>query len=768
MKNIYQLILFSLLLLTSQTSLSQKLTDLPEPIRYYKLNGGNLNGSVSNKNGTLGKGTVSAYTDRFGNANGATQLNNARIETPSFFNMPSEYQNGFSISFWTYLDEHISKLTGGNEPWLPSDIPYQAFYTYGGSATSPVPLLGLERRRDRMLLNWVSTIDNQRKPWDIWLWDPVNFTNQQGWYHIIAVYELRRTTVYIYKPDGEEAAAAHYFTIPNLSDAREWGLGGHDHSPLKVMSDFKVFNRALSNEQVRQLHANEAPPAGMYNVSLAADPTQYLHTQEHSESSSARAEILRYNDTYSKTYEWVFEPVQGKTNVYRIRMAYSDQYLHLYGHSISNGQVVQILSYNSSYADTYEWKIEPDRDDNTFFIRNNKDDQYYLHTTGHSIANGTALEILRYNSSYPNTYKWKLNLIKTKYELAESYSMHDGLISPSHDTVLRMTGYFQSEKTLTARNFVSQHIGWTVTKNRDDAYTINNQVSGLYLHPTNANPFSRNNLVETLSSSDSDVNSQWVLEKPNKYYDKYVFRHARSRPYVITPTKIYPSVNGTLSGMGSYPGNLTYESWVFTEGGYSNGIVRNQAYILLPGIYRISITLNGETRYVTTSGHSTADTSPLTTAQFIQGTKYFDWKITFEEKEGQPIRDGSYLLQHVNSGRYMHITSHYDALSTGQEIQILNYNDSYPAAYKFILQPAGGGKIYMIPTALSTGGVETKAYASDTKLCLGNLLGNPNVDNYQWTFEKIADITATGEIIYLDEPVEVTFPDSTSDYKPSH
>ena len=76
-----------------------------------------------------------------------------------------------------------------------------------------------------VLDRYTRNTDNHFKNWGIWLWDPVNFTQRIGWYHIVISYEPSRTFVWGLLSNGQTESSAYYFGIQDYSVATHWGIG---------------------------------------------------------------------------------------------------------------------------------------------------------------------------------------------------------------------------------------------------------------------------------------------------------------------------------------------------------------------------------------------------------------------------------------------------------------------------------------------------------------------------------------------------------------
>lgn len=253
-------ILFIIALLSSITQYTFSQT-LPAPIRNYPLNG-NFKDIAKGKNGTIEDGTYQWVADRFGQREGAIKFDgHAYIKTPGFFE-GSDISNGYTISLWIYIEKEYHK-NQGYLPWSGLDTYSQAFFagtlSNGHYANT---LLGFTRHGDRAVIDrYVEDLSNRSiKDWGIWFWDPVNFTDRIGWYHIVISYHPAQVYLYMFYPTGQMASGLYYFGLQDLSKANTWGLGGHRYTPFPCLDDVKIYDRPLERSEIMRLHAMEVSP----------------------------------------------------------------------------------------------------------------------------------------------------------------------------------------------------------------------------------------------------------------------------------------------------------------------------------------------------------------------------------------------------------------------------------------------------------------------------------------------------------------------------
>jgi len=263
--------------------------------------------------------------DRFGRPGYCIQFTPyQKFILPPFFKAGYDTKNGYSISFWTKIEQPIV-----NEDEIPfdknkeaPDIRYQFFY----AKNDPDILAGAQRVKDIFGVN--RYYDNKktyrRNPIFAWLWDPGSFNDKGGcatppcesvgWYHVVLVYYPTLMNVYIFHPNQDGIYKRMlYFGAQNLAAATEWGLGnpngskdiskeagagkkipdGQDLSSMNwkykyairsapFIDDFKTFAWPLTLNDVKTLHKIETDQ----KLSPAFDFPFNLKPQTQSEAPS--------------------------------------------------------------------------------------------------------------------------------------------------------------------------------------------------------------------------------------------------------------------------------------------------------------------------------------------------------------------------------------------------------------------------------------------------------------------------------------------------
>lgn len=203
--------------------------------------------------------------DRFGNKKSALLMTDyGNVTLPAFYESASQFKTpefdvrrGFTISFWTYIDRFLYPPDDQSVPYFTTDTAFHFFHIASKGYEG-----GFERIRDRLVLNRFINL-NPTRDWKMWLWDPISFGNQKGWYHVIFTQKENAIKVLMYKPNGERVATMNYFNSQDyskLTSARfGFGIDKHDEigplsSACRYLDDVRVYSWPFSEEEADELH----------------------------------------------------------------------------------------------------------------------------------------------------------------------------------------------------------------------------------------------------------------------------------------------------------------------------------------------------------------------------------------------------------------------------------------------------------------------------------------------------------------------------------
>lgn len=709
--------------------------------RLYRLDNGSATEDIGRYDGTI-YGTVTPVQDRYGNTEGALKFfDHAYISIPSLVSDFDYKTTGYTVSFWTYIDEYHYK-NHGKTPWKDSDPIVRAFYAIND--TDDVVLTGFHRRADRMVIDrYTNDTNNHLKNWGVWLWDPINFTQRIGWYHIVISYEPNRTFVWVFYPNGQTESSAYYFGIQDYSVATHWSIGNSSGKSL-ILDAFSVYQGAASESDARDLHAQEMLPDGMYKISLCANEETYMHTVNNSVEGSTPIEIFSPVDN-RHTFKWIISPVSGKTNVYTIRLAYENMYLHCSGHSSEQSTRIELLEYQPSHPLAYEWFFQSSGD-GYYHISSNADRSKYLHPVSRSTKSGTRLAILTYAKSFPKVYKWKLHLLKTKYELNQNQvaidSPYEVVLSDNTFLGLMPDTPIQGDVTALHPNrgsYPSLLDYWWFLPGKDGSYKIYNVSHPSYdLHPKSRQVSAGVEIQALKYAAAYDKFYSFVLEKPNKYGRRYQFKHALNTDLIVTATT--SAIGSKLSLQKD--GNDKANQWALFKSRKPGA--NKEIYDLKPGIYRI-VSMADNKKAVTTRNNTWISNSDILIGE-ISSPKYtsYYWVVDYErDSNGNPVLDGTYTIQLFATDKlYWHTKSH--AISNSARLELYALDRDNLGSEKWYIKPTrtGDGAFFIQCAGNPNLYVHLANHAtlSNTQLELWPYDAT-HADTFKWKFEQVS-ITA--------------------------
>lgn len=289
------------------------------PELWYKYNQGNKLSFQGEKGGSFG-----SRTDRFGEKGGAIFLNTTRSYITQKLNVtPEPLGSDMTVSFWTYL--YSSNTFPPEYSPYDSNTLKERFF----SLTTDQKSGGLARVRDNALLGVerTVTVNSTVKPWYLWLNKPA-MMEQAGWYQIVMVAAQNYTKIYIYKPDGSKACSYNYM---GNKFAKKITIGAEtSYPPIEesvqsagTIDDFKVWNVALTEEQVSDLHEREKDfDGGFYKiVNFKSQRPIYVDNCGLGSNGAAQyARIYQYTNPteWCNSFQFVKRGVDSKGAYYQI------------------------------------------------------------------------------------------------------------------------------------------------------------------------------------------------------------------------------------------------------------------------------------------------------------------------------------------------------------------------------------------------------------------------------------------------------------------
>lgn len=214
--------------------------EIPLPLNCFPLNGTNSEDIISGQMADI-HGSVYALADRFGIKGKAISF----AKKDSYFSFPiteTSFQDKkeFTFTYWMYAGK---------------DSITQAFWAKDRDDNL---LLGMGKKGARPVLNIYHENRQQSVLPDLqWMWSDSNFDGGNGWYFVAIAYANDGTHFYMVTPKGSMTECYSAFA-PDWNLISSIGVGGIDDIPATGMDDFKVYDKALSKEQVSILYRSES------------------------------------------------------------------------------------------------------------------------------------------------------------------------------------------------------------------------------------------------------------------------------------------------------------------------------------------------------------------------------------------------------------------------------------------------------------------------------------------------------------------------------
>lgn len=713
---------------------------LPTPIRHYPLDNGDPTETVKGQSGIV-DGTVSGVEDRFGDKTGATRFDvNAYISTPNFFT-GSTCKNGYTISFWIYVDSLYNKVIGP-EPWSKSALIHRAFFAADGDNA----LLGFYQRGDRAVIDrYVLDTSDLKKNFGIWYWDPVNFTNRTGWYHIIMSQKTNKMTLYVFYPNSEMVYALHYMGVQDLDYVTDWGIGSKWANGTTIVDDLYVYDTPIDKDQAILMHSQQGPPYGMYNI-VSAALNQCCQSYEKNVSNSA-VEVNTPTEGDEALTQWVIEPVDGKPYVCKIHMAYIDnKYIYANGR---DGDYAY-SEYDVGY-DSYKWIVIP-ADDGYFYLKNHQYTNLYLKSVAIPGGTKSMLCASSYNAAEDTRYKWKFSFLKTIHETTHYVvkTNTDYELIPNSNCLLGLM-----PKTPFTESSSPMYVTRGITPSLLDQYVFKPAGDGsFYIYsvafPTKLLQVKDNNVTNKQAVVLNDWNSgnryycKFIIEKPNP-----LGRYLKIVPIMGQTMDLYSGDYRTIQDVTirrSSEGESSSHSWISYEShGKTNA--NKQISTVTPGVYKISTMLSGNRSICPLKQvwYGDAEASLADFSNDIETSFY--WLIDYEKDAyGQPIKDGTYTVKLLGTdGLYLAAYSgniynnarvYVTEMNVASEENAEGQNIGF---YKWFIEPTrdGTGSYYFQSAADRWIVLHCADNIGAANSLLDFAYPNDSPNSYKWKLEKV-------------------------------
>lgn len=494
----------------------KQLVYLPDPIMYLSFdNPGNLGYDVKNsKTGTF-LGTLQSASDRFGKPNRAIRFQGAGSAV-RFENVAVNSEN--TISFWTYISDPSTIPTGAT-PFSNTDR-VTNFYNWTDANNNI--LRGVARKKATIGFNrYISKDDGSRVPWYLWSYEPAQF-DQQGWYHIYVVQANYFTRLIMYKPDGKKAYSYNWLGAQSFSDRKYIYIGGlpGQYGSETSFDEFKLFNVALSDDQIDCLHAEEYP-INYYVRIVNKNSHKFIVIQNASLDDDAQ---LIQHDSYTNNCLWRLYPT-GVLNEFRIFSLHSHKRMVVQSASTeTNANIIQ----HTTGEDNGIWILEPVVNGEYSYRLKNKNSGLYLATINGSGNNDINI-VQKASSDANNVWYFELDT-----PVMNNLPIDNGLYRLKNKNSGK---YLDINVEANGNSNIIQNSGspikysniWNITKSTNNGFFIQNIVDDKYL----VAPNSLNSLEQIREGNNTDNNRDIWQFLPTSIEGEYELYNVHNEKYAV-------------------------------------------------------------------------------------------------------------------------------------------------------------------------------------------------------------------------------------------
>lgn len=411
--------------------------EIPLPINCFPLNGTNSEDIISGQMADI-HGSVYALADRFGIKGKAISF----AKKDSYLSFPiteTSFQGKkeFTFTYWMYAGKDSIA-----QAFWAKDRNDNLLLGMGKKGANPVLNIYHENRQQSVL------------PDQQWMWNDSNFDEGNGWYFVAIAYTNDGTHFYMVTPKGKMTECYSAFT-PDWNLISSIGIGGIDDLPATGMDDFKVYDKALSKEQVLILYDAESQLGigneALYNVETGNSlysSTWYFHCvgkqetlqyalQNQADLSFVGADVgytLAMMPSIGSNYQkWTFHPLKdtAKGKIFMIENVATGMNL-----TDTHEGVLQQVSDNT-YAQRWCMGVSEKTHQTESNVKKNREitplseDIYYDKSVG----------MVRIRISFPEAVDAKIRLINSQGLLIREL-VSDGVQLLKEDIILQVNGIY--------------------------------------------------------------------------------------------------------------------------------------------------------------------------------------------------------------------------------------------------------------------------------------------------------------------------------------
>lgn len=634
-------IILSLLLCFCTSTFSQ--LNVPDPSIYLAFDTDDPGYESVSESSSLVSGSYERVADRFGNHQRAIKFTSKGAGVRcSGFNVHSVH----TVSFWVNITDP-SEIPTGPIPFTPTDVKYEIYnWTDNGNFI----LRGLGRKKATIGFNrYIPKSDGTRIPWYLWSYKPAQF-NEAGWYHIFVVHDWYYTRLIMYKPNSEKVYSYIWLGAQEFLYKEYLYIGGFgDKMPINgAIDDFKLYNLALTDDQVDIQHVAEYPKETYVKIK---NQNSGKYAVVHNASLDNLSPVIQ-NSSGVGNDEWKLTFLG--TNECQIRNLRSDKLLVVKDGSTAVG--AEIVQYEDRGTANEVWFLEYSTIDTKYFRLKNKNSGKYLAVSADSKAEN--YKLIQENAGANSLYWSFLEVLpnaraKVDFGLYRIKNKNSGLYLTALDREYTVNSPLVQHSKYSSGDDIGFDV-WDLepAPYNSEAYMIKNPVSQLYM----INPVTSATGTDICQGEGRyDGSCDWLLV-PTGVENEYRIKHSKTAHYAVVKDA---STAENARIVKYYSNSTDNEVWILEKTFYSDPLFSSGTYrIRNENSYKMMVVKNA----------SKDDFAGI--VQYGTGEANAEWEIL-------PADYGFVQLRNRNSQKYLVVRN--GSLSVGAEL--IQHSADTPNSY---------------------------------------------------------------------------------------
>lgn len=251
-------------------------------VGYWKMDEATWSGTLSNEvidsSGNSSHGTTNGTTGGKAYPTGGKFGNGGYFDgVDDYVQIPNmSFNNNQSVGFWFKPTSTINSSSGRKDLW------------YGGENYLLINYGAADGE-----LSWIVSVDSSNRQ----VKSTTTSWTAGTWYHIWATYDGVNLKLYI--NGALENTTSYSGTVTNNNYTPQWGSSAGSNAFAGVIDDLRIYNRALSPQEVEDLYSWAPPPIAYYDFEEGQGGTVY----DKGSTSSATLNNGTWNGTGASHYD---------------------------------------------------------------------------------------------------------------------------------------------------------------------------------------------------------------------------------------------------------------------------------------------------------------------------------------------------------------------------------------------------------------------------------------------------------------------------------